>query len=141
MQALISNAIITQDKRRDFTFSSTGGLKESERALTTHLHELGHMVHDTAARRVSGKTVGFPTNAMSRAPYEVQQVFKASRGPTDYSNTNIAELFAESFTAYVLAPTALQQSNPDLYGWVKTTTRKARENAVASAGATMISIL
>jgi hypothetical protein len=131
-----------QDRRREFTFSSTGGLKESEKALTINLHELGHMVHDTSSRKVrdrygsSGPEIAFRPNAMDLAPANIRQLLRDGRGPTGYSNTNVAELFAESYVGYVVAPDQLRESNPDLYSWVERTMKRARQTAVRSQSAT-----
>jgi hypothetical protein len=142
MQALLSNTIAVQDKRREFTFSSTTGLKESEIALTTHIHELGHMIHDASSRKVrerldvTGTEIAFRSNAMDQATPSIRQIQQQGNGPTRYSNTNVAELFAESYVGYVVAPDQLRQSNPELYDWVERTMKQARRMAVRSQEAT-----
>jgi hypothetical protein len=138
MQPLLANNINVQEKSRVFSFSNTPGLKESEKALSTHLHELGHLIHDAAGRSVQqrwnepGMEIHFHANSMDLAPPNVRKLLSEGRGPTRYSNTNVAELFAESFVAYVAAPNAFKTHNPELYDWVQRTTKKARRTAVAS---------
>jgi hypothetical protein len=142
MQPLLANNINVQDKTKVFSFSATLGLSQSEQALTTHLHELGHMIHDASARTVRdqfgtpGKEIAFRASAMNSAPPDIRKIQKDGRGPTRYSNTTVSELFAESFVGYVAAPTALKANNPELYDWVQRTTKRARRNAVASREAT-----
>jgi hypothetical protein len=147
MQAVVANTLNVRDKRIAFAFSYEQGLSESEGTLVTHLHELGHMVHDASQRRVttspafSGKQIIFNAKATKAAPTEMHDLIAAGRaaGPTSYSNTNVAELFAESFAAYVVAPEALRQYNADLYGWVDSSVAKARKNAVDSVEAKVFS--
>lgn len=142
MQALLSNTIAVADRRREFTFSSTSGLKESEIALTTHLHELGHMIHDASSRKVrkradvTGTEIAFQVDAMNKATPSIRKIQQQGDGPTRYSNNNVAELFAESYVGYVVAPDQLRQSHPELYGWVERNMKQARRMAVRSQLAT-----
>jgi len=147
MQAAIGNAISIQDRRPAFTMSNTSALNESERALVTHIHELGHMVHDTSIRKVSispetgSKEVVFQQSSMQIAPAAIRALQEAGKGPTEYANTNVAEMFAESFAAYVLAPAVFKDRNPELYSWVHGTLSRARKVAVQSRGATRASLV
>lgn len=142
MQAAIGNAINIQDRRPAFTMSSTSALNESERSLVTHIHELGHMVHDASSRKVSTspetgtKEVVFQQSSMQIAPAAIRALQEAGKGPTEYANTNVAEMFAESFAAYVLSPAVFRDRNPELYSWVHSTLGRARKVAVQSKGAT-----
>ena len=123
---------------RPYNFSTTVHLTESERALTTHVHELGHMVHDTRSREIRNlvstgqDSVAFYADSMTRAPAEIHQLLRQEGGPTPYGNVNMAEMFAESFVGYVMAPDEMRQNKPELYRWVADYLKKARENAVAS---------
>ena len=141
MQAAIGNAISIQDRRPTFSMSNTIALNESERALVTHIHELGHMVHDTSSRKVStspetgSKEVVFQQSSMQIAPAAIRALQEAGKGPTEYANTNVAEMFAESFAAYVLAPAVFKDRNPELYSWVHSTLGQARKVAIQSKGA------
>jgi hypothetical protein len=144
MGASIRNTLDVRDKRIEFTFSNSVGLSDSERALTTHLHELGHMIHDYSSRTVepgvaiNGNQVIYPSNGTRIAPPAMERLIAAgtAAGPTSYSNTNVAELFAESFVAYVTAPDALRRYNRELHDWVDAMVTKARKNAVKAKGAT-----
>lgn len=145
MGASVRNTLDVRDKRIEFTFSSSIGMSPSEKALTTHVHELGHMIHDFSSRTVEpgvaikGNQVTYPSNGTRIAPPAMEKLIAAGTagGPTSYSNTNVAELFAESFVAYVTAPDALKRYNRELHGWVDAMVTKARENAVKAKGATV----
>jgi hypothetical protein len=145
MGASIRNTLDTRDKHAEFTFGSSIGMSPSERALSTHLHELGHMIHDFSSRTVEpgvateGNQVTYPSNGTRIAPPAMEKLIAAGTagGPTSYSNTNVAELFAESFVAYVTAPDALKRYNRELHDWVDAMVTKARENAVKAKGATV----
>jgi hypothetical protein len=140
----VSAAIALPEGKKQFHFSSSKGMNMSESALITHIHELGHMIHDTSSRGVSlmvieGKeelTVTFREDSMDVAPPNIRAIQRNGQGPTKYSNFNVAELFAESFAAYVLAPDTFKESQPDLYGWVHFALRRARSAAVRSQEAT-----
>lgn len=122
--------------RKPYLLKQSVGLSSSEQALITHLHELGHLVHDASARAiVNGDNNGDPTaihfrvHSTKRASSEAREVHKAKAGPTGYSDTNVGELFAESFAAYVAAPNVLQTEMPALHKWITVSLARARKAA------------
>jgi hypothetical protein len=143
MSAAIGNSIRTRGIRPVHTLSGSYGLTGSERALATHLHELGHLVHDASARRVveddsgTGLEINFARNAMRQITPDPRSILSAKAGPSGYANTNPAELFAESFVGYVVAPDAMREQLPELYRWVDSNLGKARNVARESSAATM----
>jgi len=147
MSAAIGNAISTRGIRPTYTLSSSYGLTGSEKALATHLHELGHLVHDASARRVeedesgTAKQILFAHSAMRRISPDPRKVLDAKAGPSGYSNTNPAELFAESFVGYVTAPDVMKVQMPELYYWVASNLAKARKAAKESSDAAMWTVV
>ena len=135
MEGVVNSMLANQGKIRPHHFSNSPGLVESQRALTTHIHELGHMVHDTRFREIvetpgmSVTTATFAPDALKRAPAEIRALVRQGKGPTIYADLNVAEMFAESFVAYVVAPEQMQKTNPELYGWVQETLKTSRQKA------------
>ncbi|MDX1536390.1 phage minor head protein [Arsukibacterium sp.] len=79
-------------------------LGESARLISTWLHELGHQVHYYAG------APDYPAGAS---------------WVTYYAATNKYESFAEAFTAWMLAPKALKQWQPELYEHLEQQIQKA----------------
>jgi hypothetical protein len=120
----------------------------AEKALSIHIHELGHAVDsfaDVITREnprvvaTEGQTVlSHSKNSWStrteRRPEAVKQALKEKRGPSVYALTNDAELFAESFAAYVFAPRALRRHHPELHAWVDERLKSARTTMAKNGG-------
>ncbi len=108
-----------------YGFNLTG----AEKAISVHVHELGHAVDSFAGVRLrtdlpantssgKGETVlmhSLHSERQRSTPAAVTQSLNQGRGPSKYSLTNREELFAESFTAWVFAPRALKQYHPALH--------------------------
>lgn len=120
----------------------------AEKALSIHIHELGHAVDnfaDVIARKnprvvaTEGQAVlshlenSFSTRT-ERRPEAVKQALREKRGPSVYALTNDAELFAESFAAYVFAPRALKRHHPNLHAWVDERLKSARTTMAKNGG-------
>jgi hypothetical protein len=143
MAAAIGNSIRTRNMGATpiYSLGRSHGLTNSERVMVTHLHELGHMVHDASQRRIveddsgEGASISFAYKATRRLPANAKKVLTAQGGPSRYANTNAAELFAESFVAYVVAPDTLKQEIPELHQWVRLNMIKARNAAQAGRDA------
>jgi hypothetical protein len=120
----------------------------AEKALSIHIHELGHAVDSFADVRVreipetvasrGQKVLSHINEAWSgrteRRPEAVKQALREKRGPSVYALTNDAELFAESFAAYVFAPRALKRHHPDLHAWVDERLKSARTTMAKNGG-------
>jgi hypothetical protein len=120
----------------------------AEKALSIHIHELGHAVDSFADVRVreipetgasAGQTVlthdwDVPSERLKGRPEAVQKALKEKRAPSNYALTNDNELFAESFAAWVIAPQALKRHHPDLHAWVEERLTKARTTMAKNAG-------
>lgn len=120
----------------------------AEKALSLHIHELGHAVDnfaDVITRKnprvvaTEGQTVlSHSKNSWStrteRRPEAVKQALREKRGPSVYALTNDAELFAESFAAYVFAPRALKRHHPELHAWVDERLNRARSTMAKNGG-------
>ncbi|MCD1597872.1 phage minor head protein [Rheinheimera aquimaris] len=79
-------------------------LGDNARFISVWLHELGHQVHYYAG------APDYPANAS---------------WVTYYAATNKYESFAEAFTAWMLAPEALKQWQPELYSYLEKQIEKA----------------
>ena len=126
----------------------SGKVTWEEKALGIHIHELGHAVDSFADVRVRqipetvashGQTVlSHVPRAYSereeRRPESVKKALKEKRGPSNYALTNDAELFAESFAAWVFAPRALKRHHPDLHAYVEERFNQARTTMARNAG-------
>ena len=126
----------------------TGKMTWEEKALGIHIHELGHAVDsfaDVRVRRIpetvasSGQTVlshvdNLWSERTERRPEAIKKALREKRGPSNYALTNDAELFAESFAAWVIAPQALKRDHPDLHAWVEERFTKARTTMAKNAG-------
>lgn len=136
-----------EDNSRNFDVLNAplaSGSKEwAEKAIGFHIHEIGHAVDDMA--RVYTREVPDPSgsggtqtvlshpldrNSLQSRPAEVQRLLKEKQGPSAYALTNDAELFAESFSAWAVAPEAFERTYPELYQWVEERVTAARTNAV-----------
>jgi hypothetical protein len=120
----------------------------AEKALSIHIHELGHAVDSFADVRVRevpetvasrGQTVlshsdNLWSERTERRPEAIKKALRAKRAPSNYALTNDAELFAESFAAWVIAPQALKRHHPDLHAWVEERFTKARATMAKNAG-------
>ncbi len=123
-----------------YGFNLTG----AEKAISVHVHELGHAVDSFAGVRLrtdlpantssgKGETVlmhSLHSERQRSTPAAVTQSLNQGRGPSKYSLTNREELFAESFTAWVFAPRALKQYHPALHDWVESSVTQARQTMV-----------
>ena len=120
----------------------------AEKALSIHIHELGHAVDSFAEVRVreipetvashGQKVLSHADRAWSerteRRPEAIKKALREKRAPSNYALTNDAELFAESFAAWVIAPRALKRHHPDLHAWVEDRFNKARSTMAKNAG-------
>ena len=79
--------------------------------ITTMIHEIGHQVHFKGS---GADVLGNKYRKLGGMKYV-----------TGYSRKNPRELFAESFTCYVLDPDGLQEVAPRLYTWVEETLEAA----------------
>ena len=79
--------------------------------ITTMIHEIGHQVHFKGS---GADVLGNKYRKLGGMKYV-----------TGYSRKNPRELFAESFTCYVLDPDGLQEVAPRLYTWVEETLENA----------------
>jgi SPP1 gp7 family putative phage head morphogenesis protein len=79
--------------------------------ITTMIHEIGHQVHFKGS---GANVLGNKYRKLGGMKYV-----------TGYSRKNPRELFAESFTCYVLDPDGLQEIAPRLYTWVEETLEAA----------------
>jgi len=132
MSAAARRHLIAGKKTSHFAVSHSGNTW-SEKTLGTYVHELGHMVHFAS---------GDARNTLAVLPFELQTrirekddtnplsplIGKPEYFVSDYSRTNRLELFAETFTAFVLAPEQLRKQQPDLYNWVDDTLRRAQQS-------------
>jgi hypothetical protein len=123
-----------------YGFNLTG----AEKAISVHIHELGHAVDSFAGVRLrtdlpantsSGKSEtvlmhSLHSERQRSTPADVAKSLNQGRGPSKYSLTNREELFAESFTAWVFAPRALKQYHPALHDWVESSVTQARQTMV-----------
>jgi hypothetical protein len=119
-------------------------LSGAEKAISVHIHELGHAVDSFAGVRLrtdlpantsSGKSEtvlmhSLHSERQRSTPADVAKSLNQGRGPSKYSLTNREELFAESFTAWVFAPRALKQYHPALHDWVESSVTQARQTMV-----------
>jgi len=100
--------------------------------ISTHIHELGHLVHFTAAQ-VGREYVAIEgrerIHRMPRKNPEVNEMITVKRGPSAYAVTNDKEMFAESFIGYIVAPSAMKRLWPKLYDWVDRTLNEATKKA------------
>jgi hypothetical protein len=126
----------------------TGKMTWEEKALGIHIHELGHAVDSFADVRVreipetvasQGQTVlshmkGSWSTRTENRPDTVKKALREKRGPSNYALTNDAELFAESFAAWVIAPRALKRDHPDLHAYVEERFNQARATMAKNSG-------
>jgi hypothetical protein len=120
----------------------------AEKALSIHIHELGHAVDSFAGVRVreipeTVATLGqkvlthdgyVPSERTGGRPEAIKKALREKRAPSNYALTNDNELFAESFAAWVFAPRALKRHHPDLHAWVEDRFAKARTTMAKNAG-------
>lgn len=106
--------------------------KRNEMVFATYIHEVGHMVH-FASGDARGNRAKMPEN-LAKQVKEVNPdaplgsnlfAIDSKYFVSDYSATNHLELFAESFTAFAVAPYELRRRSPEIYSWVDDTLRKA----------------
>ena len=92
--------------KREF-FVTGENVGEDLEWITTMIHEIGHQVHFKGS---GADVLGSKYRKLGGMKYV-----------TGYSRKNPRELFAESFTCYVLDPDGLQDIAPRLYTWVEET--------------------
>ena len=92
--------------KREF-FVTGENVGEDLEWITTMIHEIGHQVHFKGS---GADVLGNKYRKLGGMKYV-----------TGYSRKNPRELFAESFTCYVLDPDGLQDIAPRLYTWVEET--------------------
>lgn len=119
-----------------------------EKALSIHIHELGHAVDSfagvrlrtvaatetTSEQKVLSHAKEYSFEKTERRPEAVKKALREKRAPSNYALTNDDELFAESFAAWVIAPRALKRHHPDLHAWVEDQFTKARTTMAKNAG-------
>jgi len=88
-------------------FGTGENVQEDLQWITTMIHEIGHQVHFKGS---GANVLGNKYRKLGGMKYV-----------TGYSRKNPRELFAESFTCYVLDPDGLQDIAPRLYTWVEET--------------------
>jgi len=96
--------------KREF-FVTGENVGEDLEWITTMIHEIGHQVHFKGS---GADVLGNKYRKLGGMKYV-----------TGYSRKNPRELFAESFTCYVLDPDGLQEIAPRLYTWVEETLNNA----------------
>ena len=96
--------------KREF-FVTGENVGEDLEWITTMIHEIGHQVHFKGS---GADVLGNKYRKLGGMKYV-----------TGYSRKNPRELFAESFTCYVLDPDGLQEVAPRLYTWVEETLENA----------------
>jgi len=92
---------------KDYAYNAAGNVDYEHQWFATMIHEIGHQVHFKGS---------------GAAPLGRQ--FKKLGGKSTisyYSEKDKFELFAESFTYYVLDPDGLLEDAPRLYNWVEET--------------------
>ena len=92
---------------KDYAYNAAGNVDYEHQWFATMIHEIGHQVH---------------FKGTGAAPLGRQ--FKKLGGKSTisyYSEKDKFELFAESFTYYVLDPDGLLEDAPRLYNWVEET--------------------
>ena len=92
---------------KDYAYNAAGNVDYQHQWFATMIHEIGHQVH---------------FKGTGAAPLGRQ--FKKLGGKSTisyYSEKDKFELFAESFTYYVLDPDGLLEDAPRLYNWVEET--------------------
>ena len=92
---------------KDYAYNAAGNVEYEHQWFATMIHEIGHQVH---------------FKGTGAAPLGRQ--FKKLGGKSTisyYSEKDKFELFAESFTYYVLDPDGLLEDAPRLYNWVEET--------------------
>ena len=92
---------------KDYAYNAAGNVDYEHQWFATMIHEIGHQVH------FKGSGAG-----------PLGRQFKKLGGKSTisyYSEKDKFELFAESFTYYVLDPDGLLEDAPRLYNWVEET--------------------
>lgn len=105
------------NRELDMTFGIASAVRDDTSAhfgepVAVLFHEVGHQVHRMAEHPI------------------LTEGHRESRYLSHYARTNSKEQFAEAFAAYVIAPTALQRSHPEIYRWVDDAFQVAKQNAL-----------
>lgn len=101
---------------REIQVYAIGPNQSAAQILGTVTHEVGHNVH----KNIRSKDMAID-GRWAKLHQQSQELF-ASQGlgfVSDYARTNKFEDFAETYRAYVLAPSFLKQVNPDKYEFMR----------------------
>ena len=103
----------------------------NDKVMATYIHEVGHMVHFASGDTRNTVVKISPALEGNIRDADPGNPLGGLLGDTrhfvsDYAMTNRLELFAEAFTAFVVAPAALRQRTPEVYEWVDDVLRRAQ---------------